>query len=541
MLTRSTRALAALVAAGALIVSGCSAPVPPGSSGVQGAAGTEAGVVLADGSDLGGYNPINGYGELGVSPLYDGLLALDSTDANAMPSFRPALATALPTHNDDFTVWEVPLRTGVTFHDGSTFDAADVIATYEAVLDPAGASEIASAFEMINRVTASATGDSVTFTLNYSYADFPARLLLAIAPSEKLTRGPASESSLNREPIGTGPYRLTELTAERAVFTANADYWNGAPQVPTLTTVHLPDDNSRAMRTKAGEFDGTSIPPTLASAFANSPGFSVVSAQSADWRGVSLPADSTFTQDPQVRIALNLAVDRQAMVTTVLAGHGTVAHTPVSAAYTDMFDPSATFAHDPDLARQLLDRAGWIPGSDGVRTRGSERAAFTVAYNPSDTLRRDLATAFAADLKRIGVEVKLEGLGWDRIEPRVHHLGILLGGGDKPYSIDTQVHAVLHTPMAGTSVWDNPGQFGTPAMDAALDQARRTADGPTRAALYRQVQQDYLTDPSYVMLVFLEHTYVVRDSGWQRGPLTIEPHAHGVAWGPWWNLASWTR
>lgn len=539
MVTRSTLKLAGTAGAAVLALAGCSAP--PASPAA--AARTGDGIVLADGSDLGGYNPINGYGELGVSPLYDGLLALDSTDDTALPGFRPALATALPKHNDDFTVWEVPMRTGVTFHDGSTFDAADVIATYEAVLDPASASEIASAFEMINRVTASTTdaGDSVTFTLNYSYADFPARMLLAIAPEEKLTGGPASESSLNREPVGTGPYTLAELSADKAVFAANPDYWGGAPQVARLTTVHLPDDNSRALRVKAGEFDGTSITPTLASAFVNTPGYSVVTARSADWRGVSLPADSAFSADPQVRIALNLAVDRQAMVDTVLAGHGTVAHTPVSAAYGDMFEPAAAFAHDPDRARQLLDRAGWAPGSDGVRTKGGDRATFTVAYSPSDTVRRDLATAFAADLKKIGVEVQLEALSWDKIEPRVRDLGILLGGGDKPYSIDTQVHAVLHTPMTGTSVWDNPGRFGTSRMDAALDQARKTADGPARATLYRQVQQDYLTDPSYVMLAFLEHTYVVRDDGWQRGPLTIEPHAHGVAWGPWWNLASWTR
>lgn len=538
MLSRTPLLLTALIAAAALALGACSPPSAPGAAGQP-----DDGIVLADAADLGGYNPVAGYGELGVSPLYDGLLTLRTQDPNTLPSFAPALATALPTHNETFTEWSVPLRPGVRFHDGSAFDAKDVVATYAAVLDPASASEIASAFEMIDHVGAATAeaGETVTFTLKYPYADFPARLLLAIAPSEKLTGGPASESSLNREPVGTGPYRLTELSADKAVFTANTDYWAGAPQVARLTTVHVPDDNTRALRVKAGEFDGTSIPPALARAYANTPGYSVVSARSADWRGVSLPADAAFTRDPQVRMALNLAVDRQAMVDTVLAGHGSVAHTPVSAAYGAMFDPSATFAHDPDRARTMLDQAGWAPGPDGVRAKDGERAAFTVAYNPSDTVRRDLATAFAADLKKIGVEVNLEALGWDRIEPRVRDLGILLGGGDKPYSIDTQVHAVLHTPMAGTSVWDNPGGFGTPTLDAALDQARRTADGPARATLYRQVQQDYLTDPAYVMLAFLEHTYVVRESGWQRGSLTIEPHAHGVAWGPWWNLASWTR
>ena len=537
MVSRTALGLAALGTAAALALAACSPPAAP-------TAGQPTdGIVLADAADLGGYNPVAGYGELGVSPRYDGLLTLHSDNPDTLPTFKPALATALPTHNDDFTVWEVPLRTGVTFHDGSTFDAADVVATYEAVLDPASASEIASAFDMVNRVTTSttATGESVTFTLNYPYADFPARMLLAIAPSEKLTGGPASESSLNREPVGTGPFTLAELSADKAVFTANADYWNGAPKVASLTTVHVPDDNTRAMRVKAGEFDGTSIPPALASAFTNAQGYTVVSARSADWRGVSLPADSTFTRDARVRIALNHAVNRQAMLDTVLVGRGTLAYTPVSPVYGDAFDPNATFSFDQARARQLLDEAGWVPGPDGVRSKGADRASFPLAYNPSDTVRRDLAAAFAADLKQIGVEVKLEALGWDKIEPRIGSLGVLLGGGDEPYSNATQVHAALHTPMAGTAGWDNPGRFGTPAMDAALDRARKTADGPTRAALYREVQTHYLTEPSYVFLVFVDHTYVARDSGWQRGPLTIEPHALGVSWGPWWNLASWTR
>ncbi|WP_206079873.1 ABC transporter substrate-binding protein [Propioniciclava coleopterorum] len=470
-------------------------------------------------------------------------MRLDSAGDEALPAFAPALAMEAPIPNADSSVWSVPLRQGVTFHDGTPFDGADVVATYNAVLDPGSASEIASAFAMIAEVSSSrtATGETVTFTLAYPYADFPSRLLLAIAPSERLTGGPAAESSLNREPVGTGPYRLSELTADRAVFTANPHYWAGPPQVSKVTTVYLPDDNSRVQRVAAGEFDGTILPPALARTFTSKPGFGIESAHSADWRGVSLPADVAFTRDPQVRLALNHAVDRQAMVDTVLAGYGEVAHTPVSAVYGDAFDPAAVFPYDVDKARSLLAGAGWSPGPDGVLVKGTDRAAFTVAFRPTDSVRRDLATAFAADMMRVGVEVTLAGLDFDKIEPRVRDLGILLGGGDKPFSLDTQVYAALHSPLPGTALWDNPGQFSTPARDAALDQARRTLDPERRTSLYRQVQADYLTDPSYVFLVFLEHTYAVRDSTWQRAPVTIEPHSHGVNWGPWWNVASWTR
>lgn len=534
------RTLVGLVAA--LMLGACSAPTPPGAApgataGGEAAAPTE--LVLADGQDLGGYNPIRGYGELGVSPLYDGLLRLASSGDDRLPELEPALAGAPPVANADSTVWYVTLRDGVTFHDGSTFDAADVVATYRAVLDPASASEIASSFDMLDSVEATAH-NSVRFRLKYPYVDFPARLLLAIAPSQMLTPGPAESSSLNRQPVGTGPYRLAELTPERAVFTANEAYWGGAPQVKKLTTVYLPDDNSRAQRMTAGEIDGTNLPPALAGTFADRPGVSVDAVKSADWRGVSLPANSAFAKEPAARLALNLAADRATMVEKILAGHGRVAATPVSSVYGGAF-VADEFPHDAQRAGALLDAAGWTVGSDGIRRKGDQVARFTLAYNPTDTLRRDLATAFAADVKRIGVDVRLEGLSFDQIEQRIGDLAILLGGGDKPYSIDTQVFGALHTKVAGASPWDNPGGFGTPARDAALEQARRTANRGERDAMYRSVQTDYLADPSAVYLVFLDHTYVSKSDGWKRGPRVVEPHSHGVAWGPWWDLAAWSK
>ncbi|WP_420175818.1 ABC transporter substrate-binding protein [Luteococcus sp. OSA5] len=546
---QTRRGLVTLALGALLSLTACSvtAPPSPGTSQVDpsqsGAETGQASLTLADSYELGAFNPVSGHGELGVSPLYDGLLRLSPTREDQLPGFAPALATELPTHNAELTRWSVPLRSGVKFHDGSTFDAADVTATYQAVLDPRSGSEIASAFEMIQRVEAVETSGQqrVVFHLKYPYADFPARLLLAIAPSEKLTGGLASQSSLNREPVGTGPYRLESLTADRAVLVADPGHWRGAPQVKRLTTVLLPDDNARALRVRNGEFDGTVIPPTLAASFATSPGQQVVTAQSADWRGVSLPANSVFGRDPRVRRALNLAVDRQAMLTTVLAGHGRLAHTPMSPVHGQAHAADATFPHDRDAARALLAEAGWRPGKDGVLTKDGHRASFPLAYTPDDTVRRDLATAFAADMKKIGVEVRLEALGWDRIEPRIGELGILLGGGDKPYSVDTQVYAALHSPRDGTSIYDNPGRVANKAIDRALDQARRTSDPKSRNALYRNVQHEYLKDPAYVMLVFVDHTYVTRDAGWKRGPLTVEPHAHGVGWGPWWNVASWTR
>ncbi|MFD6399686.1 ABC transporter substrate-binding protein [Nocardia sp. NPDC060249] len=525
-----TRPLFAVGAALAVVLTSCGAPD----------SGSTDSLVLADAYELGGYNPVAGYGAAGEAKVYDGLLRL--TGGTGMPGFEPALATALPTPDADATVWTAPLRPGVRFSDGSAFDAADVVATYRAILDPASASEVRSSFSMIDRVDA-VDPLSVRFTLRHPYAAFPTKLLIGIVPSESVaTPGPATESPLNTAPIGTGPYRLTALEPTRAVFEANDSYWGGAPSVKRLTVLYVPDDNTRAQRMAGGELDGTSLPPLLAATFERT--MSVQANTSADWRGVSMPERDPVAGDPAVRLALNYAVDRQAMIDNILGGYGRPAYTPFAEVYGESHNPAVSFAFDRGRAEQVLDAAGWRAGADGVRAKDGVRARFTVMYNSTDTVRRDLALAFASDARRVGVEVDLEALSWDRIEPRIDQAAILLGGGSEPYDPDTQAYNTLHSPLldpGAGSPYDNASRHANPAIDAQLDIARRSTDPAVRAAAYREVQSRYAQDPSYVFLVHLDHTYVVKDSSWTMSGPILEPHAHGVTWGPWWSLHTWTR
>ncbi|MFF2085744.1 ABC transporter substrate-binding protein [Nocardia sp. NPDC058176] len=529
--TRPLFALGAAIALAAGLAS-CAAP----------ASGPTDSLVLADAFELGGYNPIAGYGAAGEAKVYDGLLRL--TGGTGLPDFAPALATELPTANADATVWTAPLRAGVRFSDGSGFDAEDVVATYRAILDPASASEVRSSFSMIERVDA-IDPTSVRFTLRHPYAAFPTKLLIGIVPSEAVaTPGPATESPLNTAPIGTGPYRLTTLEPTRAIFEANETYWDGAPEVERLTLLHVPDDNTRAQRLASGELDGTTLPPLLAATFADRAPMSVRANTSADWRGVSMPAGDPVAGDPAIRLAMNHAVDRQAMIDNILGGYGRPAYTPFAAVYGESHDPAITFAFDRARAEQILDAAGWRAGTDGIRAKDGVRARFTVMYNSADTLRRDLALAFASDARRVGVEVDLEALSWDRIEPRIDRAGILLGGGSEPYDPDTQAYNTLHSPPADPSAgspYDNASRHSDPAIDAQLELARRSIDPAVRARAYREVQSRYATAPSHVFLVHLDHTYVVKETGWTMSGPILEPHTHGVTWGPWWSLQTWTR
>lgn len=516
------------VALAVLLLAGCSGPSD----------GTDADqIVLSDGYELGGYNPVNGYAESGVSPIYDGLYRPAATTDTSLPEFVPALAAEPPQAAGPNT-WRLPLRAGVTFSDGSGLDSADIVATYDAVRDPAVASEIATSVAPIVRLAADGPA-AVTVELDTA-ADPRPYLLLGILPSEKVESTPAADWAVNTEPVGTGPYRLESLRPDQAVMVARDDYWGEPAQVKRVVYTYTPDDNARAQAMISGAADGTSLPPRLIDSIKRD-GIQTVGVASADWRGVALPAGNPFTADPTARLAMNIGVDREALVRDVLVGYGRAASTPVAAVYGAAHNPDAQYRFDPGRAGTLLDDAGWRVGGDQVRERDGARASFELLYNAQDTLRRDISVAFAAAMKPLGIDIRPRGTSWDEMDTRFDDAAVLLGGGATPYSIDSQVYDTLHTRVPDSSPYSNPGDFTAPGLDELLDKAAATASGTAKDELYRRIQATYAAEPSHVFLVFLDHAYGYRDLGWQQSAPILEPHSHGVGWGPFWNLAAWKR
>ena len=528
MLTTSWRAvLLPVIVALTVLGTACSAPTAPG------AAGDGAELVLADAYEDESLHPLMGYATDGASKIFDGLIRHD-----AQRVVQPALATEVPEASADGRSYTVALRDGVSFHDGSSFGAEDVVATYRTLLDPESVSPLTTEYAMISKVE-QVDDMTVRFDLAFPYAPFPHKLVLGIVPSEAVAGGGALEgSSFNSAPIGTGPFRLAEWRkGERMILESNESYWDGAPEVERLIVVFATDDNTRAQRMRSGEFDGTVLPPALAETFRGVDGYRLISHQSADYRTIMMPMNNPVTGDPGMRLALNYAANRPGMIDALLAGHGAPASNPIPEVLGDYAEPSAQFSHDPARAAQILDASGWVMGPDGTRARDGVPARFTLMYPASDTVRKDLAQAFTSDARALGVDIELEGLGWEAIEPRMGGDALVLGGGT-PFDPDLVSYQLLHSSFAADG-FNNPGSYSNPRVDAALDTGRQADQPADRVAAYQQFQRAYAADPAMVFLTFLEHTYVLRDSGWQGYRPIVDPHAHGVNWGPWWNLQDW--
>jgi peptide/nickel transport system substrate-binding protein len=212
------------------------------------------------------------------------------------------------------------------------------------------------------------------FRLAYPYAPFAQRMMIGIVPRHAFDRVDVNSAPFNTAPIGTGPFTFDQWTpGDRLTLRANEDYWGGAPAVKRLVLAFAPDDNVRATRMERGDFDAPHLPPKLAARFRDRAGVQVFDVPSADYRGVMFPLEAPVTGDPAIRLALDLAINRDAIVQGLLDGTGAPAHGPI-APDSPWFNPDVVPEREGDVeaARTLLDGAGWVPGPDGIRIRHSD-------------------------------------------------------------------------------------------------------------------------------------------------------------------------
>ncbi|MFI6038155.1 ABC transporter substrate-binding protein [Streptomyces sp. NPDC051315] len=514
-------------AATAAILTGVAACSAPGNTGSGDAADS---VVIGVASEPDTLSPLLGYGKDGNSKIFDGLLARD-TDLK----LRPALAKALPQVSDGGLTYTYILRDGVKFSDGEPLTSADVVFTYKTILDAKTNNTSRSELDVIEEVRADGE-DKVVFTLKYPYAPFAGRTVLPIVPEHVAGRQDPNTGAFNTEPVGTGPYVLAGWSkGEKLTFKANPTYWGGAPKVKKVTMAIIEDDDVRATRLRSGDLDGAVLPPNLAATFKNDKGKKTYDTKTYDFRTVTLPTANKVTGDRAVRQALDAAVDRQTMVDKILDGAGHPAYGPLPVD-DPWFAEGIERKQDLAKAKRILDQAGWKTGDGGIRAKDGQRASFTLLYPSGDKVRQDHALAYASDAKKAGIEVKAESATWEVIEPRMNNTAVLAGFGSNG-DPDFGLYTLLHSSLAGDG-FNNMARYDDAVVDKALDTGRRSSHAATRKAAYEELQRELVKNPGYTFLTHINHVYVLADR-WDGLTTQVEPHEHGFASGPWWNLETW--
>lgn len=525
--TITVAVLALVVALGA---GGC------GGSDKKGATGADATLVIALPSQPENLNPI--YGDNiyeGNQKFFNGLLRYGKNLAT-----EPDLASAMPSRSADGQSVTVKLRDDVNFTDGRPMTSKDVVFTYRSVMDPKAASPLVTLFDSVDAVTA-VDPTTVRFELNRPDPAFFDKLQIGIVPEHLLKGKNLQTAAFNTKPVGTGPYVIDEFKpGGRIVMVANENYFRRAPKIKRIVLTAVEDENARAAQLENGTVDAVGVLPKLAPRLRRAKGIRVYEVRSADARTIALPNRDPVLRDPKVRRALSRAVDREKMVSGVLAGAGEPAYGPVMKGHW-AYSPAAEKPFDAAEASRELDGLGWRrPGGGGTREKDGRKMAFKVMYPPDDSVRKDIALAFSSDIAKIGVDVKVQGLTFDVIETRQDAGGTVFGYGT-PYDPDVELYTLFHSKFASADkdAFTNYPRTRNSAIDGSLDAERSTLDQTKRKPIFVALQKQLSDDASWLWLVRLRHVVAASNRIDGIAPL-VEPHAHGFSRGTSWNLEDWT-
>ncbi len=399
-----------------------------------------------------------------IQPIYNRLVRID---AQGRP--EPSLAERWEP-SEDVTKWTFHLRQGVQFHDGSDFDAADVVDLFARIKDPKLESPLASALAIVDSVEA-ADAHTVIFHLASAHADFP--LLLVDYRVRMIPSG--SGDHIGATGIGTGPFKLETLDAVgTTVLVRNDAYWEGAPKVDRIEIIGIPDTQARVQAMQAGQIDWLlSVSAQQAPLFAGNPAFITQTFPSGDWKGIAFHTEEEPYRDPRVRKALRMVVDREAMAALVVGqGGGTVScDTPVAPA--DQY--RADFSCPPDVegAKALLAEAGF---PDGIEIEVSTSALDPHWVNIAEVYQQQAAAA------GIRVKVNMEPADGYWSDVWMQHPAFLSWWSTR---IADQI---LNEAFRGGASW-NESRYNSEAFNENLDQARQARDFAERARLYGEAQR----------------------------------------------------
>jgi peptide/nickel transport system substrate-binding protein len=267
---------------------------------------------------------------------------------------QPALASAVT--QDAPAKWTIHLRPGVTFHDGKTLSADDVIYSLQRILTSKeglfGAAGLGS-IDPNNIVKV----DANTVTLNLKQADSTigdqlGQYYNGIVPVGYTRAGTQT---------GTGPYKVQSFTpGQQSVHVRNPNYWQtGQPYFDMVTIIDFPDTTAQVNALLAGQIDAmTDIPAANITTVTGHGGLAILEGQGADWRPLCMAIDMPPFDNNDVRTAMRLIVDRPAMLAQVFSGHGRVANDLFSP-FDVAFDSSLPQRHqDIAQAKSLLSKAG---------------------------------------------------------------------------------------------------------------------------------------------------------------------------------------
>lgn len=526
-------ALSAFMAGGLELLEACgggtSAP-SPSANVVKGGK-----VIVGEISDIAGFNNLNAGDTASIQVhilLWDGLLTLKADDGSLLPS----LATEVPKPSADGLTYTFKLR-DAKWSDGSPITADDVVFTYKLLFAPETKDFVSRYRSDVEDSIASVTAPdpkTVVFKMKKVFASFldvhtryailPKSVLGTVSPKELNTH-----SYLTTAPtVVSGAFKFVKWDkGQQVVLTRNDEYWRGKANLDQLIYKVVPDAVVLAQQLKNGEIDVGQPDASQWDNLATASNIQRTSFITPSWvyYGYNLdpkqPASKLFG-DKAVRQALLIALDRQKMAEAVYfkqAVAGDTPWSPVSWATNPAWKLKYKF--DRAKAEKMLDDAGWVKGSDGIRAKGGLKLKFETTTNVGNKVRENLLVAMQEQWKQIGVDASPRPQQFQQMVTKIrttHEYDVWLVG-IAPGDTDPD-KTTLYTTKGIGATGLNGSAYANPQVDKLMDDALATTDRSKRKDIYFKIQDILLDDLPQPVLFYPNSLWGInkRLKNWNVGP-----------------------
>jgi len=398
----------------------------------------------------------------------------------------------------------IRLRRGIRFHDGTAFNANAVKWNIDYFRDPNN--RVAFRF-LVSEVTAVDVVDANTVRLTTGRPFVPLLAHLTHdfigmhSPDAVQKAGgmlPPQGMPYGRAPVGTGPFKFKEwVRGDRIVLERNAEYWG--PNKPALDQIIwrvIPDDGARVLALESGQIQvAVRVPPRDTSRLAINRALRVDRTSSLRTIYAAFNYQRRPFTDVRVRQAFNYAVNKRAIVQTILGGAARVSDAPIAPGIVG-YAPVMSYPYDVAKAKQLLAEAGFGGG-------------LTVTFHhPTGRYVQDAAVAAAvqAQLRDAGINARLVTMEWatylnvtnrpvDQTDIEMFMLGWGTVTGDADYGLYSLFHSSQWAPGGSSRFF-----YKNPAVDGLLDEARAITDPARRAGTYKQAMEAIMKDAPWLFL-----------------------------------------
>lgn len=436
------------------------------------------------------------------------------------------LAQSYAVSKDGLT-YTFKLKPHLTFHDGSPLTTEDVAFTIQKIQDPAIKSPRRIDWTDVSVTVVSPT--EIRFTLKQPYSPFLANTTIGIIP--KHIWGSVGDeqfifSQYNIEPVGSGPYRVSSITRDNGgipkqyKLVSSNEYYSEDPFIPTIIFNFFPEESAALAALDQGSIDSLSgISPEAAHILASDSAqpYTVLSAQLPRTFSIFLNQDQNpLFADKIVRQALDMSVDRDALIDNVLKGYGDPLLGPAPfITSTTSVQKTTVASTSVQLAQAMLEKNGWRKIAGTYAKKTAKTATTTLAFDIYTVDTSDLkqaaelvANAWTALGARVSVKV-YEGTDFYQNIIRTRKYDALLFG--EVIGKDRDLYAFWHSSQR-KSPGLNVAMYANGKVDKLLDEIRTINDEEVRAAKYIQFDQIIRADIPAIFLYTPDFIYVVPKS-----------------------------